>query len=182
MLQLDVILSESYDEAKEEFVTDTWTLKLEHSLVSLSKWEAKYEKPFLAPEEKNEEQVVDYVRMMDLGEQTPPEVFHKLTSQHFFQINDYINAKMTATWFAEKPNRKKNTQTVTSELIYYWITSYEIPWSVENWHLGRLFTLIKVFQEERSTDKKPKRNSTESLAAERRRINEERKREMGTSG
>ena len=182
MLQLDVILSESYDEAQEEFVTVTQTLKLEHSLVSLSKWESKYEKSFLADKEKSEEEVVDYVRMMCLEDDLPPEVFDKLTTAHFFTINDYINAKMTATWFAEKSHRKKQTQTVTSELIYYWITSYEIPWTVETWHLGRLFTLIKVFQEERSTDKKPKRNSTESLAAERRRINEERKREMGTSG
>ena len=185
MLQLDVILEESFDESTSEFVTaKQCTLKLEHSLVSLSKWESKYEKPFLAEAPKSEEEIIDYVMMMSLDEKAHPEAFVKLTTAHFLAINDYINAKMTATWFNDKGKSKRQAQAVTSELIYYWITSYEIPWDVEYWHLGRLFTLIKVFQEERSNNgkDKPNRQGTESMAAERRRINEERKAQMQTSG
>ena len=184
MLQLDVILEESFDESTSEFViVKRCTLKLEHSLVSLSKWESKYEKPFLDEKPKSEEEIVDYVQMMCLNE-PPPEAFLKLTTEHYLTINEYINAKMTATWFTERKHPKRNTQKVTSELIYYWITSYEIPWDVENWHLSRLFILIKVFQEERSTTSKdkPNRQGAESMAAERQRINNERRAQMGTSG
>lgn len=151
-------------------------------MASLSKWESKYEKPFLSQETKTSEEILDYIMMMDLEDNTPPEVFGNLTNEHFHAINDYINAKRTATWFTKKGPAKKNRQTVTSELIYYWITSYEIPWEVERWHLNRLFTLIEVFNEERSSKEKPKRNSSESLAAERRALNEARKKQMGTSG
>ena len=182
MLQLNVLLSESYDEKNSSFLMETRTLKLEHSLVSLSKWESKYEKPFLSNETKTSEEILDYIRMMDLEEETPPEIFHHLTQEQFHQINDYINTKQTATWFNKKGKAKPNRQTVTSELIYYWITSYGIPWEVERWHLNRLFTLIEVFNEERSTKEKPKRTSAESMAAERRALNEARKKQMGTSG
>lgn len=182
MLQLKVILSESFDEASEEFVTEEVTLQLEHSLLSLSKWESKYEKPFLSDKEKSAAEIVDYVTMMDLSPETPTEVYASLSNENFHQINDYINSKQTATWFSKKGPNKKQTQTVTSELIYYWITTYEIPWVVETWHIGRLFTLIEVFNEERSKDKKPERKSGESMAAERRRLNEERKRAANSTG
>lgn len=185
MLQLDVVVSESFDETTSEFVTDTHTLELEHSLLSLSKWESKYQKPFLSKETKTEDEVLDYIVMMDLGAKTPPEVFQKIDNDQYFQINDYINAKLTATWFGKKGPGKPNTQAVTSELIYYWITAYEIPWAAENWHLSRLFTLLEVFSEERgSADKKKtvNRAGAESMAAERQRINAERKAQMQTQG
>ena len=181
MLQLDVILSDSYDETTNEFVTDTRPLKLEHSLSSLSKWESKYEKPFLTKEEKTEEEIFDYVRMMAI-EETAPEVFDNLTNEHYLLINAYINAKQTATWFGTQKKPKRNSQTVTSELIYYWITSYEIPWVVETWHINRLFTLIEVFNEERGSKEKKKRGPGESMAAERHRLNEARKAEMQSKG
>jgi hypothetical protein len=183
MLQLNVLMSDNYDEKEEVFVMDSRLLKLEHSLVSLSKWESKYEKPFLASLEKSTEEVLDYVMMMDLGEETPPEVFQKLTNAQYNEINDYINAKMTATWFNRRATPKANRQVVTSELIYYWLTSYEIPWEAERWHLNRLFTLIEVFNEERgSKDKKTKRPAGSSLAEERRALNEQRRKEFNTSG
>lgn len=183
MLQLNVLMSEDYDESSQTFILDEWPLKLEHSLVSLSKWESKYERPFLtASDSRSAEEILDYIRMMDLGGDTPPEVFYRISAEQFDAINTYINSKQTATWFTKSTKPKKSTQTVTSELIYYWITSYEIPWVVETWHLNRLFTLIEVFNEERSTKEKPKRSSAESLAAERRALNEARKQQMGTEG
>lgn len=185
MLQINVVMSEDFDESTNEFIEETWPLRLEHSLSSLSKWESEFEKPFLSSEEKEPDEILIYVRMMDLDENTPPEVFHNISNEQYLKINEYINAKRTATWFNELKKPARSTQTVTSELIYYWMTSYEIPWEAQYWHLSRLFTLIKVFGAERSQhDKTNKKSRTEreSLAAERRRINEERKKQLGTSG
>lgn len=186
MLQINVVMSEEFDESTQEFLTETWTLTLEHSLVSLSKWESEYEKPFLSSEEKTVEEIMRYITMMDLSSETPPEVYSNISNEQYLEINRYINAKRTATWFNEfGPKNKKSSQVVTSELIYYWLTSYEIPWEAQYWHLSRLFTLIKVFGAERSQHDKTNKKSraeTESLAAQRRRLNEERRKKLGTSG
>ncbi|QPL14672.1 hypothetical protein SEA_SCHWARTZ33_27 [Gordonia phage Schwartz33] len=188
MLQLQVVLSEHFDEEKEEFVETTWRLKLEHSLVSLSKWEEKFEKPFLSKDEKSTEEIFAYVQMMDLDDDTPPEVFTKLSAEDYTAINEHINGKKTATWFNKPERKSRKTQTVTSELIYYWMTSYEIPWVAENWHLNRLFTLIDVFNEERRAaeekngGKTVNRTKTESIAAQRRALNEQRKQQLNTTG
>lgn len=186
MLQINVVMVEEFDESTQEFLEETHPLTLEHSLVSLSKWESNYEKPFLSDTEKTAEEIMDYITMMDLSSNTPPEVYSKISNEQYLEINNYINAKRTATWFNEFNSKpKNNTQTVTSELIYYWLTSYEIPWEAQHWHLSRLFTLIKVFGAERSqhdkTNKKS-RTSAESLAVERRKLNEQRRKQMGTSG
>lgn len=186
MLQLQVVMSEDFDEATQEFIVETRQLKLEHSLASLSKWESKFEKPFLDKNQKTEVEILTYVQMMDVEENTPPEIFLRLTQEDYLTINEYINAKMTATWFNKSDTPKKTqTQVVTSELIYYWLTSYEIPWDVEHWHLNRLFTLIEVFSAERAAmDKKKGGNkaNTRSLAEQRRALNEARRAEHNTSG
>lgn len=182
MLQINVVLSESYNEETQEFLEETWPLRLEHSLVSLSKWESKYEKPFLNNDEKSVDEVMTYIRMMDLDEETPPGVFQRISNEQYLAINEYINAKRSATWFNETNKSKPNSQTITSELVYYWMTSYEIPWDAENWHLNRLFTLLRVFSAERDTGDKSKKTNTQSLAAQRRALNEKRKKEMQTRG
>lgn len=191
MLQLRVVLEESFNEETEEFVEKTHVLRLEHSLVSLSKWEERFEKPFLSTDDKTTEEIFAYVQMMDLDVDTPPIVFLKLSPMDYEAINEHINAKKTATWFNKTEPKKKSTQTVTSELIYYWMTSYEIPWVAENWHLNRLFTLIDVFNEERRAAEsktgnksvnKNTRTKAESLAAERSRLNAQRMRQMNTTG
>ncbi|QFP94908.1 hypothetical protein SEA_OHMYWARD_26 [Gordonia phage OhMyWard] len=191
MLQLRVVLEEYFDEKKNEFIEKTHVLRLEHSLVSLSKWEEKFEKPFLSKEEKSTDEIFAYVQMMDLDENTPPLVYLKLSPQDYEAINTHINAKKTATWFTKPENKKKSTQTITSELIYYWMTSYEIPWVAENWHLNRLFTLIDVFNEERRAAEsktggksvnKQTRTKAESIAAERRALNEQRRQQLNTTG
>ncbi|ADD80920.1 gp029 [Rhodococcus phage ReqiPepy6] len=184
MLQLDVVIKEDFNDDTQEFIITTWPLRLEHSLVSLSKWESKYEKPFISSD-KSESEILDYVLMMDLSDETPPEVYQNISNEQFLQINEHINAKMTATWFSDKKKKKVQHQIVTSELIYYWMTSYEIPWVAETWHLNRLFTLIEVFNAERSTTQKtnkPTRSEAESAAAQRRALNEQRRKELGTSG
>lgn len=182
MLKLLVKTSnDGWDENLEEFVSgETYILELEHSLVALSKWESKFKKAFLGPSEKTDEEVIGYVEAMLVNPFTPPEILQKLNKTHFDQINAYIEDKMTATTFNELPGQSgRSRETITSELIYYWMVSYQIPWEVETWHLNRLFTLIKVFNVKNS---KPKKMSRGEMAAQRRALNEQRRAQYNTPG
>lgn len=180
MLKVLVQLEESFDEAKNEFVTsEAFELELEHSLVSLSKWESIFEKAFLGPKEKTQAELLAYVEIMTLTPNVPPEVFLKLSKENIEAINEYMNAKMTATWFREDPNAKKSRETITTEIVYYWMFSLQIPIECEHWHFNRLLTLIRVFNEKNAP---PKQKSARELAQERRALNEKRLREMNTSG
>ncbi len=186
MLRLSIVLSENYDERTHRFVKETFELELEHSLVSLSKWESKWEKPFLDlnDEDKTEEQIMDYIRFMILTPEYPSDILTKFSREDVEKINEYLNSKQTATWFNE-PNTlqgKKTNQsrTITSELVYYWMTAYRIPWEVQYWHLGRLFTLIKVFSAEEEKSQ-PKKMNKDRLA-DRRAENARRLATLNTSG
>lgn len=179
MLQLKVTTAEGFNEATNEFVsTGDVVLKLEHSLVSLSKWESKWEIPFLGDKEKTNEQVLDYIMMMFSGDEFPEGVLEHLNATHYKQINDYINAKMTATWFREE-RHPDNGEIVTSELIYYWMIALGIPFECQYWHLARLLTLIKVCNLKNA----PKKKMSRADAIQRQRsLNEQRRRELGTKG
>src|SRR4051812_49204583 len=145
MLTLRVGATDGYDESTEQFVQHGGTVvELEHSLLSLSKWEAIHEKPFLGKEEKTPEEVLSYVVCMALDDYIPPGVLEQLSEENFTEINAYLNAKQTATWFADTPGAPQTREVITSELIYYWMTAFQIPFSCETWHLNRLFTLIRV--------------------------------------
>jgi hypothetical protein len=179
MLKVIVPGDELYDETSQEFVTrGDVVLELEHSLVSLSKWESKYEKPFLDTAEKTTEEVLDYIRMMILGE-VPEEILLKLSEDNLNAINNYIDAKMTATWFREAPGAPKTREIVTSELVYYWMIALQIPFECQTWHLNRLFTLIRVCNIKSA---KPKKMSRSEIAARNRELNAQRKERLGTSG
>lgn len=181
MLKLIVEVSEEYfDEDAGVFVKpDTVEIELEHSLVTLSKWESEFEKPFLGREEKTAEEIMGYVRHMIQTPDLPPDILDRLSDENIQQINAYIDRKMTATWFNEPKTASRNREQITSELIYYWLVSYEIPWVVENWHLNRLFTLIKVFNVK---NEKPKKISAQEAAKQRAELNARRKAQMGTNG
>lgn len=179
MLKLTIQLSESYDEDSKEFISQDLNLELEHSLVSLSKWESKFEKPFLGPNEKSTEETLEYIKFMILTPDVPENILELFTTKDIEKIHKYIDAKMSATWFTETKTAKRTSEQITSELIYYWIVSYQIPWEVENWHLNRLFTLIRVFNVKNS---KPEKKSAQEIAAERQRLNAQRRQQMGTSG
>jgi len=180
MLTIVVPGVEMFDDQSQEFVTKgDVTLELEHSLVSLSKWESKHEKPFLGKGEKTTEEVLDYVRLMVLTPNVPEEVFHKLSEENFDAINKYIDSRMTATWFNEPPGAPKSRDVITAELIYYWMITFEIPFECETWHLNRLFTLIRVCNIKQA---KPKKMSRSEIAARNRELNIQRKAQLGTRG
>lgn len=179
MLTVVVPGVEMFDEKTQEFITvGDVTLELEHSLVSLSKWESFYEKPFLG-KEKTTEETIEYIKCMVLTPNIPNEVFEKLTDSNLNAIQKYLDAKMTATWFSDTPGAPQSRDVITSELIYYWMITFQIPFECENWHLNRLFTLIRVCNIKQS---KPKKMSRAEVAARNRELNAQRKAQLGTKG
>jgi hypothetical protein len=180
MLTIRVLGVESFDESSQEFTTQGGTiLELEHSLVSLSKWESRYEKPFLGRDPKTPDEIIYYVRCMIVTPNFPAEIFAQLSESNFEEVTNYIEAKMTATWFSEQPGAPKSREVITSELIYYWMTVFNIPFECEHWHLNRLFTLIRICNIKQS---KPEKMSRSAVAARQRELNAQRRAQLGTSG
>lgn len=155
-------------------------LSLEHSLVALSKWEAIHEKPFFGREDKDLEETKSYITQMLLNDDYPVNFFDRLTETQFKAIGDYINSKQTATTFGIELNEKPSSETITAELIYYWLAQFQIPfWPTETWHLNRLMTLVKVVGVKQA---KPKKMNKNELAEHYRKLNEQRKLESGSAG
>lgn len=177
MLRITIPAAELWDEAKQEFVyTKEQTLQLEHSLVSLSKWESKWHKAFFSKEDKTTEETLDYIRCMTLTQNVRPEVYRNLTAANVKDVNDYIGDPMTATVFHEDRMPHGNRETVTSELIYYWMIALNIPFECQKWHINRLLTLIKVCNVKNQPPKKRSRGEIMSRnaalnAARRKRLN-----------
>jgi hypothetical protein len=178
---LTIVVSgvEMFNDTTQEFTTEgDVVLELEHSLVSLSKWESKHEKPFLGSDDKTIEEVLEYVRFMTLTK-VPEETFSRLSEANVEAINNYINAKMTATWFNDQPGTPQSREVITAELIYYWMIAFQIPFECETWHLNRLFTLIRVCNIKQS---KPKKMSRAEIAARNRELNAQRRAQFKTKG
>lgn len=179
MLEIIVPGIDHFDEEAQEFVTiGDVTLELEHSLVSLSKWESFYEKPFLG-KDKTIEETYKYIEFMTLTFGVPQEVYENISEKNFEEINSYIDAKMTATWFSEPPGAPQSQAVITAELIYYWMIVFQIPFECENWHLNRLFTLIRVCNIKQA---KPTKMSRSEIAARNRELNAQRRAQLGTKG
>ena len=180
MLTIIVPGIEHFNEETQEFMTvDDVVLELEHSLVTLSKWESIYEKPFLGSDEKTEEEVFGYIKAMITTPNIPPEVLDRLTQENLESINTYLDAKRSATWFTEDKSAPRSREVITSELIYYWIISFNIPMECENWHLNRLFTLIRICSVKNA---KPKKMSRSEMASRNRELNAQRRAQLGTNG
>ena len=155
------------------------TLKMEHSLVSISKWESKWCKPFLSDNEKTTEEILHYIRCMTLTQNVDPIIYNLLTEDNIQDINEYIQAPMTATWFSDSNSKSPNRRIITSELIYYWMIKLNIPVEFQKWHLNRLLTLIHVCEAEEAP---PKKKSMQETISEYARINAERKKRLKTRG
>ena len=189
MLQITIPQREYFNDSTQEFVyTKSFTLNLEHSLISISKWESKWKKPFLNTKERTYEESLDYVRCMSLNSNIDDESLKQLTKEDIDKIVAYIDDKHTATWFNEDNMNKGNGQgrgrgnrgqTITSELIYYWMISYEIPFECQKWHLNRLLTLIRICDTKNTPSKKMKKKD---ILSSNRALNEARKARMGTRG
>lgn len=163
MLEITVPARELWDEKNEVFVsTKEITLKLEHSLVSITKWEEKWHKPFLETEEKTYEETLDYIRCMTITQNVDPNVYKLLTPNELDKIAEYTSDPMTATWFndqnsASSKRPHKRGMKVTAEVIYYWMISLNIPIEFQKWHLRKLLTLIRVCSEMNAPQKKMSR-------------------------
>ena len=183
MLQITIPEREFFDSQKQEFVyLKEQKITLEHSLISISKWESKWKKPFLDTGNKTYEESIDYLRCMTLTPNVDPDAYKGITTEIFGEISKYIDDTMTATWFNERNhsgNRGRSTQVVTSELIYYWMIAYNIPFECQKWHLNRLLTLIKVCDIKNAPSKKMKKKD---VYARNRALNAERRRNLGTNG
>lgn len=175
-----IVGDEGFNDETNEFVTvDPVVIELEHSLVSLSKWESKFEKPFLGREEKTKEETFEYLKMMVLTEDLPDSIFEKFSQENIQEIKEYIDSKQSATIFTEIGRGRGKEEVITSELIYYWMIAFTIPFVCEHWHLNRLLTLVRICGIKSGKQKKMPKGQ---LAQQYRELNERRKAEMGTRG
>ena len=181
MLQIVVPLSpEGWDEKKQEFVEPkTKVLQLEHSLVSISKWESKWCRAFLSNKEMTQEETLDYIKCMTLTKNVDPEVYEHITNENIIQVRNYIEAPMSATFFHEDKSARRSRETVTAELIYYWMIALQIPFECQKWHLNRLLTLIKVCNIKNSP---PKKRSKRDIMNRNTALNAARKKQLNTRG
>lgn len=180
MLQIIVPATESWDESKQEFVNfKGQKLQLEHSLVSLSKWESKWGKAFLSKTEKTYEETIDYIKCMTITPNVDPVVYDHLTQENIERVNEYIQAPMTATTFVDDKSSRGSREVITSELIYYWMIALTIPFECQKWHLNRLLTLIRVCNLKNTPPKKMSKSATARQYAQ---LNAARRQKHNTKG
>ena len=178
MLLLTIPPIEMFNEKTSEFVYSKETkISLEHSLVSLSKWESRWNKPFLSKNNKTLEETIDYIRCMTITQNVDPEVYFRLTDENINTINKYIESPMTATTFSD--NGHSSREIITSELIYYWMISLNIPMECQKWHLNRLLTLIRVCNIKNAPAKKMSRREIMSRNAA---LNAARRKKLNSTG
>lgn len=181
MLTITVPISpEGWDEAKQEFVEPKYqTLQMEHSLISLSKWESKWQKPFYSKKGMTDEETLDYIKCMTLNKNIDPDVYSHLTRENIKAVMDYISNPMTATTFGKEDKGPNNKEVITSELIYYWMIASNIPLECEKWHLNRLITLIRVCSIKNNP---PKKRSRREIMSRNAALNAARRKQMNTNG
>ena len=180
MLKITIPAIELYDEVKQEFIsTKEQTLMLEHSLVSLSKWEAKWHKPFLSTQDRSVEETIDYIKCMTITQNVDPDIYNYITNANMIEVNEYIANPMTATTFSDRDKGKPSREIITSELIYYWMIALNIPSEYQKWHLNRLLTLIRVCNIKNQPTKSMSQNE---VMSRNRALNEARKKQLNTRG
>lgn len=180
MLTIRIAGQEFYDETTGEFSTvDDIVLELEHSLVSLSKWESKYQTPFLSDKEKTTESVFDYIKTMVVTPGIDTDILYRCSKDDLVRIQEYIDSSQSATTFGEMPSRRGRGEVITAELIYYWMVAFNIPFECQYWHLNRLFSLVRICNIKNNP---PKKMSRHEVAMRNRELNAQRRSEIGTNG
>jgi len=179
MLKIIIPANEAFDEEKNEFITSkVTTIQVEHSLVSLSKWESKWHKPFLSKGEKTLEETVDYIRCMTITQNIESNIYKFITKENVDKIDEYISESMTATTFSN-PKQTINKSIITAEIIYYWMITFNIPFECQKWHLNRLLTLINVCS---AKNQPPGKMNKKEIMSRNAALNASRKQAMGTKG
>lgn len=179
MKQIHIPDRELWDEEKRQFINiKGQTVTLEHSLVSISKWESKWHVPFFSKEEKTNEMLIDYVRAMTITQNVNPDIYNYLTRENFEEINKYIEDPYTATTF-RKDNGRPNREVITSEVIYYWMIYWNIPFECQRWHINRLITLIRVCSLKNQPQKKM---SQKEILSQNAALNAARRKKFNTRG
>lgn len=180
MLRLIIPGGEFWDKINEKFLNlSEVELELEHSLVSVSKWESIYQKPFLAPGEKTREEVYGYLKAMVITPRVDLDVLYRCDQKSIDAIQEYIDSPQTATTFPLQPERRGPSEIITSELIYYWMAAGGIPFECQYWHLNRLLTLLRVASVKSG---KPKKMSRQEIAQRNREENARRLAKFNTKG
>jgi hypothetical protein len=180
MLSITIVGGELFDESTQSFTsTEDTNLVLEHSLLSLSKWESKFQKPFLSNNNKTSEEILWYIRCMVIDNNYNENALLHLSQKNLEEINAYINSPQSATTFGSMPQRGGGGEVITSELIYYWMVAFTIPIACETWHINRLFSLIRICNIKNS---KPQKGNRQDMAARNRALNDQRKQQLNTTG
>lgn len=182
MIRILLPEKELYDEVNNEFVyLPSRELILEHSLVSISKWESKWHKSFLNTDNKSFDEVMDYIKCMCVEELEDENDLYRLSEENVSDINTYIQDSMTATTFSDSSDNKntKSREIITSEIIYYWMIANNIPFECQYWHLNKLLTLIKVCSIKNSPEKKM---STSEILSRNKALNAARRKKMNSKG
>lgn len=160
--------------------TKETTIKIEHSLVAIAKWEAKWHVPFLDEHtEKTNEMMLDYIRCMTISQNVDPNIFKFIPEDVLIEINEYIDNPMTATWFKEDRRGNSRGEVVTNELVYYWMIAQNIPMECAKWHFNHLMTLIRVCSEKNAPQKKMSRRD---ILSQNRALNAARRKASGSKG
>lgn len=180
MLKIIIEGAESFNDEELTFGKfDDVVLELEHSLFSLSKWESKYQKPFLSSGKKTSNEIFDYIKFMVITSHVDLDALYRCSQQNIDTIQEYIDSSQSATTFGIMPERGGPGEVITSELIYYWLIAFNIPFECQHWHLNRLFSLIRICNIKNS---KSKRMPRHEIAQRNRELNAKRRAELGTTG
>lgn len=185
-LTIHIPETELWDETREVFVhVKEQTLTLEYSLVNVSKWESRWQKIFLSPEEKTEEQKRDFVYCMICNENTDPNVIYAFTEEDFKKVDRYISTSQSAAIIPEeKTNEPKSNELLSTDLIYYYLAQMQVPYiPTQDWHLSRVMSLIRIGSFKNKPEKKLNKQEAvaqvESINERNKRLFEEMARKKG---